>query len=136
MTADLRSLSTTRLQEAQLLLLSGAYSGAYYLAGYAVECAFKACVTRRFKRYELPDKRIVADTHTHDLERLAELAGLHGALRQEAGTNPRFEVNWNIVRDWNEAARYALWSKSDAEDIIRAISVRGHGVLPWIKRHW
>ncbi len=119
-----------------MLLQSGEYSGAYYLAGYSVECAFKACITRKFKRYELPDKRVVSSAHTHDLEQLAELAGLIGALRQEAGTNPKFEVNWNIVRDWNEAALYTLWLRSDAEDLIRAIGTRGHGVLPWIKRHW
>jgi len=35
---DLQELSKVRLKEARALLDFGLYDGAYYLAGYAVEC--------------------------------------------------------------------------------------------------
>ena len=43
---DLRELALLRLKEAQVLLANGCWSGAYYLAGYAVECALKACIAK------------------------------------------------------------------------------------------
>jgi hypothetical protein len=37
--ADLQQIAELRLQEARTLLTGGFPDGAYYLAGYAVECA-------------------------------------------------------------------------------------------------
>jgi len=39
------------------LLRLGLFDGAYYLAGYAVECALKACIAKGTQRFEFPDKR-------------------------------------------------------------------------------
>jgi hypothetical protein len=134
--ANLQQLSRARFREANLLLRNSEYSGAYYLAGYAVECGLKACITRQFRRYEMPDKKLVADSHIHDLNKLAGIAGLDGELRREGDADPAFGVNWGIVCDWNEAARYQMWSRRDAEGIIGAIGDRRHGVAQWIRRHW
>jgi hypothetical protein len=134
--ADLRGICQTRLREAKLLFREGEYSGAYYLAGYVIECAFKVCITKGFKKYEMPDKKLVSDSHTHNLELLAKLAGLDGALAQEGTNDPDFQINWNLIRDWTEAARYRYWTKGDAEEILKAIGDRNHGVLRWIKQHW
>ena len=54
---DLQTLSRVRLKEATSLLNLGFYDGAYYLAGYAVECALKACIAKGTRRYEFPDKK-------------------------------------------------------------------------------
>jgi HEPN domain-containing protein len=43
---DLQKLAAIRLKEAKLLLAANAPDGAYYLAGYAVECALKACIAK------------------------------------------------------------------------------------------
>jgi HEPN domain-containing protein len=48
--ADLQKLSNTRLRQARILFAAGESSGAYYLAGYAVECALKACFAKHVKR--------------------------------------------------------------------------------------
>ena len=42
--ADFQRLADVRIDEAGVLLAAGRWSGAYYLAGYAVECALKACI--------------------------------------------------------------------------------------------
>lgn len=45
---DLKILSEVRLEEEQSLLANRYYSGAYYLAGYSVELALKACIAKLF----------------------------------------------------------------------------------------
>jgi hypothetical protein len=40
--ATFQQLAELRLAEARALHAEGLYSGAYYLAGYAIECALKA----------------------------------------------------------------------------------------------
>ncbi len=57
--SDLQKLAVIRIKEAKLLLDNDAYEGSYYLAGYAVECALKACFAKQTKQYEFPDKRAV-----------------------------------------------------------------------------
>jgi hypothetical protein len=52
----LMALAETRRRDAEVLLLSGQYSGAYYLTGYAVECALKAIVASRFVQGAIPPK--------------------------------------------------------------------------------
>jgi HEPN domain-containing protein len=44
-----RQLAEQRLAEAELLLANGFWSGAYYLAGYALECALKAKIASSFR---------------------------------------------------------------------------------------
>jgi hypothetical protein len=39
--ADFQKLADMRIKEAGILLAAGEFDGAYYLAGYAVECALK-----------------------------------------------------------------------------------------------
>lgn len=41
---DFQRVSEIRLRESRALLAAGFPEGAYYLAGYAVECALKACI--------------------------------------------------------------------------------------------
>jgi len=72
--ADLQRLSNARIREAKILFAAGEYSGAYYLAGYAVECALKACFAKSVKRYDFPDKTRAGNIFTHKLKDLARLA--------------------------------------------------------------
>ena len=43
---DFQQLADVRINEAEALLVQGKYDGAYYLAGYAVECGLKACIAK------------------------------------------------------------------------------------------
>jgi hypothetical protein len=119
------------------LLKSGYYDGAYYLAGYSVECAIKACIAKQTKRYEFPNKDLANKAWVHDLEQLIGLAGLGTDLRSEMKTNKPLELNWTIVKDWNESIRYELgMSFSQAKDFFSACSAKNDGILPWIKKRW
>jgi len=102
----LQKLSETRRREARALMTAGHFEGAYYLVGYAVECALKACVAKQIKRYDFPDKKLASEVFTHDLEKLVRVAGLSNDLARDLSQFQAFELNWTIVKDWSEAKRY------------------------------
>jgi len=126
-----------RLQEATALLRHGYPQGAYYLAGYAVECALKACIAKRTGRFDFPDKRVANEAWKHDLEALLGTAGLADELAKELERSKSLELNWNLVRDWSEESRYLTdIPVEDAKLLLGACKDRTHGVLAWIKRRW
>ena len=134
---DLRRLSRIRIREARLLLRSGAVQGAYYLGGYAVECALKACIARQFQLHELPDKALVNEVYTHDLDKLLGLAGLRPMLKREAATHPLLQTNWDVVKDWKETARYnPTITAKEARDLYSACTARRFGVMAWLRNQW
>ena len=134
---DLQALTRQRLREARALLRASHHSGAYYLAGYAVECALKACIAGKTQRYEFPDRERVVQSHTHKLDALVALAGLKKALEADMVDDAALRLNWNIVKQWSEHARYRTdLQKTDALELYSAISGRNGGLLPWIKRRW
>jgi len=131
-----QELTRIRIQEARNLLNAGYYPSAYYLVGYAIECALKACVAKQVKRYDFPDKKLANEAFTHDLEKLVRVAGLWRTFEQERQSNPNLENNWGVVKDWSESSRYDFnITKAQARDLFLACTGR-HGVLPWIKRRW
>jgi HEPN domain-containing protein len=134
--ADLQRLSRLRLQEARSLFKLKHYSGAYYLAGYSVECALKACLARDTRRFDFPDKELVLKSYTHKPAELLRVAGLLNDFQTAIKTLPNLEGNWNIVIGWSEQSRYAVWSRADAHAMIDAVGRRQEGVLPWLHLHW
>lgn len=133
---DLQSLSRTRFEESAALLAAGLPDGAYYLAGYAVERALKACIAKETQRYEFPDKKRVDASHTHNLKELVRLANLEQARSQEANHDPIFRDHWDLVQHWTEQSRYSRRGSEFAKALVEAIGDRKHGVIAWIKRHW
>lgn len=131
-----RALARARLRDAGVLLDAGQWSGAYYLAGYAVECGLKAAAAKQFTSNTIPDKNLVNKIWTHDLELLVRLAGLGVAHAAASATDPDFDLNWQIVKDWNESARYSEWREPEARELVDAIRHRRHGVMRWVRSVW
>src|ERR1700692_4787619 len=128
---DLKKLSMTRIREAKILFKAGEYSGAYYLAGYAVECALKACFAKSVKRYDFPEKDRAGKIFTHKLAELARLAKLDTDLAAATKANSKLDGSWLLVCNWTEDSRYSFWTKNEAEAIINAITGKNDGVLAW-----
>ncbi len=132
---DLQALSKARLTEAKALLKLGLNDGAYYLAGYAVECALKACIAKGSQRHEFPDKRRADASYSHNLRALITVAGLDAHL--ERGTQDvGFRENWRIAQEWSEQSRYKKHSKEAAVALVAAIGDRHRGVIAWLRQHW
>jgi HEPN domain-containing protein len=133
---DLRALAITRLNEARLLLTNRHWDGAYYLAGYAVELAIKACIAKRTERFDFPDKDHANNSWSHDWLKLIRAAALEEALQHEEIRDPFFLLNWKAVQGWKVDSRYNRNGETEATKLIAAIEDRRHGVLRWLKQHW
>lgn len=123
-----------RIAEARALLDAGHADGAYYLAGYAVECALKACIAKRTNQHDFPDKFFAQKAWTHNLEDLIKL--VEPNYESEIGANSVLQVNWTLVKDWNERSRYERKTPDDARALFDAITDATNGVLPWIRNRW
>ena len=136
--ADLQQLAEDRVLDAAALLHAGRWSGAYYLAGYAVECALKACIAKQTGLYDFPDKTVAQKSFTHNLSELLDLSGLAVQLKLATtqAANPQLGINWQRVKDWNEKARYEQKTEVHARELYEAVTDTANGVLPWIKGHW
>lgn len=132
---DFQELALTRLQDAKVLLDNHQYSGAYYLSGYVIECALKACIAKKTQQYDFPDKNTVMDSYTHDFEKLVRGADLNRELRSLLN-DPDFSFQWLIVKDWSETSRYQTYNQEKAHLIYSAITDPNHGVLQWLQQHW
>jgi HEPN domain-containing protein len=133
---DLQELSRIRLKEAKALLGLGLHDGAYYLAGYAVECALKACIAKGTDRHEFPDRKKVDASHSHNLRDLVRVADLEDARLDRARKDPDFRSNWDTAESWSEQSRYRRQRPESAQALLEAVGDRRHGVISWIRLHW
>jgi HEPN domain-containing protein len=133
--SDFQKLAAIRLVDAKILLRNGRCEGCYYLSGYAVECALKACISKLTKRYDFPAKN-AEKLYTHDLTQLLQTAGLQKFRDPELKRDRESEANWYVVKEWKEQSRYDVPDRKDAEGLFKAVADRKHGVLRWIRRYW
>jgi HEPN domain-containing protein len=139
--SDLRKLALMRLSDAKALLKTRKNNaGAYYVAGYAVECALKACIAKNQGLYPFPPRlreRELANYYTHNIETLIEVANLKIALDTDCASDPALQANRALVVAWSEQVRYeTILSRKQAENLIKAIDDPQNGVLTWLKKHW
>jgi hypothetical protein len=118
-----------------LLLEGSEWSGAYYLAGYAVECGIKASLTKNLQPYQMPDREF-SKGFIHDIEKLSKIAQVDGARGLNARADSDFALNWNVVTSWSEESRYTDWTEKQATELYEAVTDANHGVLPWLRKFW
>jgi hypothetical protein len=135
--ADFQKVSTLRVSEAKVLIDNGYFAGAYYLLGYSIECALKACISKQVKQYDFPDKKLIIESYTHNLETLLNLSGYKNELYNGFKLDPVLEQNWATVKDWKEDSRYNVTiTEKDARDLYSAVTQRKSGVLTWLIKRW
>jgi HEPN domain-containing protein len=135
--SDLQLLADLRAEDAKILLDARRFAGAYYLAGYAVECALKACITKQIREFDFPDKKLITESYSHDLTKLLRLSGIGHLHDAEIKTNAAFENNWLVVKDWSEESRYEVAvAEAVARDMYAAVTDTANGVLTWLKTQW
>ena len=112
------------------------WDGAYYLAGYAVECALKACIAKATPRYDFPAKERVNSSHTHNLPTLVRIADIESSRKTQYDADLDFRKYSDVTQKWSEQSRYTRIRRELADELLIAVSDRRHGIIPWIKRHW
>jgi hypothetical protein len=132
-----QEISKLREKEAKALLRAQCAHGAYYLAGYSIECALKACIAKQTNKHDFPNKDLAGKVHIHNLETLMKLASLEQHLQRDMSTNSALSINWATVKDWKETSRYSNnISTQEAKDMISACIARKNGILNWIRKKW
>lgn len=135
--SDFQKLTRERLKDAQALLQKHRYSGAYYLCGYVIECALKACIAKQTQQFDFPpDPATTREIYVHDLEKLVKSAGLGAALDKFIMKDKDFEKNWGLAKDWSEKCRYEVRNEIQARELYEAVTNEKHGVLQWISQRW
>lgn len=133
---DLQSLAAGKLNDAELLFQNQRHSNSYYLFGYAAEIAIKARIARLFAPETIPDRKLVNDIYSHDLNKLTGLAGLTQELAAKRQSSPPFDGHWSTVADWSEQSRY------DMIDVFLSTAMRNamidgeEGVFRWLQDRW
>lgn len=129
-------IAELRLRESKALLEAGCADGAYYLAGYAVECALKACLAKRTQEHDFPERE-ARDYYSHNLERLLGFAKLKIDLEQAMLASSAMKTSWAILQSWSEESRYEQGkTEQEARDLLAAIEDRTGGLLPWLRQRW
>ena len=140
--AELRLLSNERVLDAEALLRGKRWAFAYYVAGYAVECALKSCLLARMIDTGLVfQPKFKADTClTHDFKVLVDHAGmrdlLNEKLQESAAGSQAFVENWKRVCRWTSDDRYDPKTEDGAVALRDAIIDQPDGILPWIMKYW
>jgi hypothetical protein len=118
--ADLQSLAQQRILDAQALLDGGRWSFAYYVAGYAVECALKSCFLSRmiYTGWVFQDRVKIDECLTHDFVKLISLSGLTTELNANLAANPAFVGNWGVTTQWRVTDRYGHKTEAEARGAL------------------
>lgn len=133
--ARLSGSGELRAKEAGVLAKNGNEEGAYYLGGFAIECALKACIAKKIKRHDFPLAAKDANrVYTHDLTQLLKLAELESHLDKVMKRNQALTANWGVVKNWKAESRYET-SGLKGTDMDAAVN-SADGVLQWIRRRW
>ena len=143
---ELRQMADERILDAAALINEGRWAFAYYVAGYAVECALKSCVLARMIHTavvfdeEFKNKTIREIFFRHNFVELVRLAGLMGELNshiQSSGVaGSAFVGYWATVKDWKETSRYEANIETEARSLFEAVENQPDGVLQWIWNYW
>jgi HEPN domain-containing protein len=136
---DFQNLAQERLDDGKAMLAAGRNSAAFYIVGYAVECALKACIAKKTGAGDWPPpaNEIRDGYYTHDVKKLLRVAGLETDCRTRSASNVNFANNWATVSEWNEERRYESGTSFQrASELINAIEDVTDGILPWLQMHW
>jgi hypothetical protein len=127
---DWQRLAKLRLADAKALLAAKRWSGAYYLAGYVVECGLKSCVIVRLSREGkiiFEDRKFSEKCWTHGLPELLALAGVRDDLKIAASGDALLNRNWTTVAAWKETSRYQRNTRKKAQELFDAVANKKHG---------
>jgi HEPN domain-containing protein len=139
---DFQKLAEDRLADARVRFKARRFDAAYYLAGYAVECAIKAHIAKRSRHHQFPAApETVRDIYSHDFNKLLKAAHLAQAFEAAMSADDKLRSYWyGAVKDWTEKSRYdrngRRVGKQKAKDMIDALADPDHGVLKCLKTDW
>ncbi|HVC98809.1 MAG TPA: hypothetical protein VND64_34410 [Pirellulales bacterium] len=136
--AELQQLANDRVEDGRLLLQGGRWTAAYYLLGYAVETALKACILRFVDNTGVifTDKKFAEKCWTHRIDDLVKQANLEPQRGLDIAASPALGGNWGVAEAWTEVSRYEQKTEAEARSLFEALTNDPDGVFRWIQQHW
>src|SRR5436309_1115064 len=126
-------MAEERILDAAALLAGNRWAFAYYVAGYAVECALKACLLARMIHtgWVFQERVRVDECLTHDFGKLIQIADLtaelNANLAASAAAGGEFVTHWGTVLLWKVTSRYEAKTEAEAKTLYAAITHDPHG---------
>lgn len=146
--STLQKLTHQRLADAAILLTANQPDTAFYLAGYAIECALKAAVCRTLDQDDFyqPDRtnkgsryvqdRVFREFKTHNYSDLLVLSGLSAKFERARTEDSQLEIAWTRVRsmNWSEQVRYRIdfLSVLAVSEFVESVNT----IILWISKYW
>jgi hypothetical protein len=116
--------------DAQALLESRRYGGAWLNAGFAIECCLKAAIMQKERFNRWPGQDTAPDLWTHNL---SDLFGRLGIDKRNFDTKSPIAPMLKTVLDWRRDHGYSIEKVpfKNARDMCAA-AFDGGGVIEWI----
>lgn len=92
--------------DAHFLANGKRWRSAYMAAGIAVECALKGRIMRRQGMNRWPTRKERPELYSHDLGKLAVLAGMTERLENALASGDPMGIGWMIAKDFSINKRY------------------------------
>lgn len=135
--------SRIRYQDAKSLQKSGRWSGAIYLAGYAIECSLKALICYEERKTNIKDTKMFKERGIQGAA-LHNLGALYEASREldlilRLDRTGKLKSAWGtVVNLWNmEELRYgrAMGYQKDCDRFLEAVELLYPAILRRQKEH-
>jgi hypothetical protein len=128
--------SRRRWEDAETLHNAGRWTGAIYMAGYAIECALCASICFQEGKNNFKDTKVFINKELqgatlHDLSKLLQkLPTLQRAIKYSY--NGRYKDAWNTITSFWQKDKLRYWNKigneSDSKHFIEAVKMI-HGMI-------
>jgi HEPN domain-containing protein len=134
--SDWARIARENVRDAQELANSRGWRNAYMLAGLAVECALKARIMRHLGLNRWPSLKERRELYSHDLGKLAELAGLRPILEEAVARSEPLGAAWMVAKDFAINRRYPSGRPFPVRlgrDMVEAVAGQ-NGLVEWLIR--
>jgi hypothetical protein len=123
--ADLKQLSSDKLDDADSLLAAGRFAACYYVTGYALEIILKYRIAKQLNwpSFDINDHRFLK---THELDVLIKYTGVFADLLKMP--------EWNFCREWSEEHRYQD-SRQISRDTANKMLDYTRRLVTWLLAH-
>jgi hypothetical protein len=129
-----QKIARVRIREARALLQDRMFDGAYYLAGYSVECGLKACIAKMVRRHEFPDKDLVKNLpgYSRRPTSTSGIGSISGEIRSlpPTGRSPKIGERIAATPSGSPTGPESLWKRSSCHLMECSNGSSGTGELP------
>ncbi len=136
---DLKNIALQKLKDAKILKAKNCFDTAFYLLGYVMETALKARICKILNTNYPEGGNFKTAFHSHNIDELVKLTGLHTEQQHKYKTNGVFKGNWDTLKKWSEISRYdnvGTKTQTQVTNFLNALEDKPDGILTWIKTKW